>query len=1193
MTSNPCPRCGHTWDMAREAAAGADCPRCARGSGDATLAPPGAADGMPGSVAWAAGGKAVVPGAAGEPGRTPRTVGGYEVQSELGRGGMGVVYKARQTALNRTIALKVLLGGAHVSEEARARFRREAESAARVRHPNVVQVYEIGEHEGVPFVAMECVEGPTLADLARGQPLPARDAARLVEMLARAVYAVHEQDIVHRDLKPANILLQELTAKAPKAPRPAQRPRGGDTRAEGDEDEGPGDNPGLALPAPAPAASGLGGPSAAVDYLPKITDFGLAKLLDDEGSHTRSGAVLGTPSYMAPEQAAGKGYAVGKSADVYALGAILYELLTGRPPFIADAPLDTLLQVVSAEPVPPSRLQPKCPRDLETICLRCLRKEPARRYVSALSLANDLAHFLAGEPILARPVGPAERAWKWARRRPAVALLLLLVVVLAVGGFGLVAWKWQEAEQARAREADERERTEEARAGEEAQRKKAEAARKSEEALRRNAELALYFSSIALADRERTAGNVRRAAELLDRCPAALRQWEWHHLQRGCRPERARLTGPRAPVNSLARSPDGRLLASGGGHPYKPGAGGEIHLWDAATLRHLGSLNGHQDAVASVVFAPDGRTLAASSYSLDMSKLLREADNLRDAARCEARLWDTATGQVTRELADCTALAFAPRGAELAVATLGGDLVVRTVPKDEVRLRLRGPPGIVTKLAFSADGQWLVAGWMDVDLRGLRATGDTSQAMKAGAVVYDARSGDEVLNLKGQGHAELSPDGRSLATAAMDGTIRLWDLGRKQEVRAFRGHAHLVNGLAFRRDGKVLATAGMDRTVRTWDVETGREELVLRGHADMVTDVSFSPDGRELVTAGWDGAVKVWAADRGEEHRRLHGHSSQVTDLAFAPVPGEQGARLASAGADGVRLWDVSGGKEVVLLREAIQCVAVSPDGKLLAAALRDNGVGLWDLDGLRPGVPLPRPRRTLAGHSGKVTTLAFSRDGKQLASGSVNPKDGLLPGEVIVWDPATGKKARSLEAVGASVLRLAYRGDGQRLAAACADGWVRVWEPGTGRPVWGVRAGQPPFGHAVPVGCVSFSPDGRLLAGSVGNSLEPDNPGGVRFWDGDTFRDLGYLGGHSAPVTGLAFSPDGRRLASASWDMNRGSAGELKLWDLATGTELLTLGGHQVVAFSADGRFLASPGTGGFGGTPVKVWDGGPPKEK
>jgi serine/threonine protein kinase len=314
-------------------------------------------------------------------------VAGYEIIGELGHGGMGVVYKALQSQANRIVALKMILTSRHAGGEARKRFHIEAEAVARLQHPNIVQLYEVGEHDGYPFFSLEYCEGGTLARHLKDEPISAERAARLVETLARAMHYAHERGVVHRDLKPANILL---------------------------------------------GAAGS----------PKIADFGLAKRLDGDQGHTQTGEIMGTPDFMAPEQAAGRTREIGPWTDIYALGAILYDMLTGRPPFQAPSVLEALELVRTQEPVPPSRLRLKLSRDLETICLKALQKEPRKRYASALDMAEDLKSFLADEPIKARPVGPIERGVRWCRRNRVVALLLLVLAVVFFSGllFSVLVW---------------------------------------------------------------------------------------------------------------------------------------------------------------------------------------------------------------------------------------------------------------------------------------------------------------------------------------------------------------------------------------------------------------------------------------------------------------------------------------------------------------------------------------------------------------------------------------------------------------------------------------------------------------------------------------------------------------------------------------------------------------------------------
>ena len=304
----------------------------------------------------------------------PAQVPGYILLSELGRGGMGVVYKARQVGLNRIVALKMVLAGAHSSKDAIGRFRAEAEAVAKLQHPNIVQIYEIGEHERRPYFSMEFVEGGGLNDLIYDHPMTVKQAARIVAAMARAMHAVHQHGVVHRDLKPANVLITK-------------------------------------------------------DGTPKITDFGLAKNLEEVAGQTKTGDIMGTPSYMAPEQAEGRIKEIGPATDVYALGAILYEILTARPPFKAETAMDTLLQVVYEEPMSPAYLLPNLPRDIETICLKCLSKDIGKRYASAADLADDLERFYDGRPIQARPVSTLEKVVKWAKRRPTAAALLALSVM--------------------------------------------------------------------------------------------------------------------------------------------------------------------------------------------------------------------------------------------------------------------------------------------------------------------------------------------------------------------------------------------------------------------------------------------------------------------------------------------------------------------------------------------------------------------------------------------------------------------------------------------------------------------------------------------------------------------------------------------------------------------------------------------
>jgi hypothetical protein len=428
---------------------------------------------------------------------------GYEVLGVLGQGGMGVVYQARHIALHRVVALKMILRGDHEGPEQRQRFRTEAEAVARLQHPNVVQIHEVGEHDGLPFFSLEFCPGGNLERKLGGTPLPPREAARLVQALARAMQAAHERGIVHRDLKPANVLL-------------------------------------------------------AADGAPKVTDFGLAKKLDDVGQ-TQPGTIVGTPSYMAPEQAGGRTQEVGPAADVYALGAILYECLTGRPPFKGATGLDTVLQVLSDDPVPPRQLQPTVPRDLETVCLKCLHKEPVRRYGTARELAEELARFEAGRPVRARPVGRLGRGWRWCRRNPAVAGLLAAVAAALLGGTAAATLFALRAD-ANARRAD-REATAARESEKKANLAKADADREALQVRRH-----LYLAQMQIALRAYDEGEVDWLRDLLNRQQPArtggddLRGFEWYYLWRLSRAELLALRQHAGSVYGVAFSPDGRRL---------------------------------------------------------------------------------------------------------------------------------------------------------------------------------------------------------------------------------------------------------------------------------------------------------------------------------------------------------------------------------------------------------------------------------------------------------------------------------------------------------------------------------------------------------------------------------------------------------------------------------------------------------
>jgi serine/threonine protein kinase len=503
----------------------------------------------------------------------PTTIPGYEILGDLGRGGMGVVYKARQVRLNRLVALKMIHAGELSDPDTLARFRTEAMAVARLQHPNIVQIYEVGEADGRPFFSLEYVAGGSLAQRVAGKPQPPEAAAALIETLARAIDYAHSQGVVHRDLKPGNILLASGVASAPRGIEEAN-PRGADAT---------------------PLAKSI----------PKIADFGLAKYTAAASpgrtdGPTRPGLIVGTPAYMAPEQAAATPETVGPTADVYALGAILYELLAGRPPFQGANAMDTLLQVRLLEPIAPRVWQPKAPRDLETITLKCLQKDPRRRYSSARELADELRRFLDGVPIRARATLLTERAWRWVRRHPSITAMAWVVLAAVVLGFVGGAVQWRQANEGRA-------------AAEKARDETAAALNLAEQRLA-FAEQELYLSRVARAHEHVRTGRVGTAMDLVRLCqpPAARpdhRGWEWHYLQHYC-------TTGRDPVAVLGDDPDAAIDAAPMDKAVSPDgrftvtlADGVAVVWDGTTGNLVERLTAPV-RLAACTFSPDGRRLA-------------------------------------------------------------------------------------------------------------------------------------------------------------------------------------------------------------------------------------------------------------------------------------------------------------------------------------------------------------------------------------------------------------------------------------------------------------------------------------------------------------------------------------------------------------------------------------------------------
>lgn len=1079
---------GHQWQCSEQVTA--HCPECGRPAvvrngkpvsavmEGSTLPPTGQA---PQSVAAKATATATVsyrlledqatvaPGVRGGASSGTVAVLGYAILSELGRGGMGVVYKARHVQLNRVVALKMILAGGHAGEADLARFKTEAEAVARLQHPGIVQIFETGVHDGLPYISLEFVEGGSLARKLNGTPWPPPAAARMTLVLAQALEAAHTRAIVHRDLKPANVFL-----------KPTGEPEGVPI-----EDQ--------------PGKTGW--------YLPKIGDFGLAKKLDEAGGQTQTGSVMGTPSYMAPEQAEGKAHAVGPMADVYALGAILYELLTGRPPFRAATPLETMIQVVADEPVAPRHLNPQVPRDLETVCLKCLHKDAGKRYASGADLADDLGRFQRGEPIRARPVGATERLLKWVKRRPAVAGLTAGVALVLVAGTAISTYF---AIQATSREG---EATANARRAED----NAKLVRKQKQASDRR----LYIADMRLAARAWELAHMSHLEELLEgqrpehTDAIDLRGFEWYYWWRQCHSGLHTLNGQAGSALCVAYSPDGKRLVSG--------AWCVVQIWDAQTGQQPLTLKGHTKWVKSVTFSPDGSLLASASDDQTV------------------KVWDAQTGREILSLPGHACVAFSPDGKRLACAADDRTAKVWDVQTGQETLSLTGHHCAVASVAFSPDGKRLAS-----------AAGEFNRP--GGVKVWDAQTGQQTLTLPtGPVYGVVfSPDSKRLACANGPGQgVTVWDMQTGKQTLALNGHVYWVTCLDFSRDGKRLASGSQDRTIKIWDAATGLERFALKGHTNYVSGVAFSPNGQRLASASLDHTVRIWDTQTGQQTPTLKGHKGVVNSVAFSP----DGKLLATAGDDhAVKLWDAQTCQPTVTFaghtRPAVG-VAFSPDGTRLATASHDRTVIVWD-------VQTSQPTLRLTGHTdNRIMHVCFSPDGQRLASvsfdhtvrvwdaqtgqqihclgGQVERSVTFSPdgqrlagagpdGSVTVWDAATGKETLTLKGHTGSVWSVAYTHDSMRLATAGFDRTVKIWDAQTGQELLSLK------GHTQVVTSVAFSPDSKRLA-SGSNDLT------VKIWDAQTGQETLTLT-HTSCVTCVAFSHDGQRLASASQD------GTVRVWD-------------------------------------------------
>ncbi|MGD9724416.1 MAG: protein kinase [Pirellulales bacterium] len=1004
-----------------------------------------------------------------------RRLGRFEIKHELGRGGLGIVYLAHDPQLRRVVALKVPRFEALLDDGMRRRFLREAEAAARLSHRHLVTLLEVGQDGPICYLTSEYCSGPTLAQWLREnrQTAPVRQAAALIADLADAVHHAHSRGVLHRDIKPSNVLLEPRTESA------------------------------------------ITGAAAQLsDLSPKLTDFGMARLLEQTGGETRCGAIIGTLSYMSPEQAEGRVDELDARTDVYALGAVLYELLVGAPPYAGKSDVDTLRRLAANDPVAPRERRREIPRDLEAITLKCLARRPADRYATAHELLLDLRQFLAGQPTAARPIGSWERAWKWARRRPALAVSsgVAAIAALALLSGGAVF-------NARLQESNSQLQT----------------------ALGDSRQL-LYAADMGRAHEAWERGNYQAVREHIVRHEPKpgeidLRTFAWRFLDQRCRGDQRELYRHQAKINAVACSPHGQLLATAG-------ADRTIHLWDIATSQSVAKLSGHTNDVNDLAFSPDGRLLASAGDDATI------------------RVWPVSGAAAPRVLSGFTKLpvfgvAFSPDGKYLAAAC--EDTTVRLWDTSSFALQniLPGHTAPVNRVCFSPDGQTLLSGSDDATARLFRVeSGELLQTLETGNAE------------RGQVEAvAFSHDGRLVATGSgPERVIRIWDAETGALGERLSGVTFDVYTLAFSPDDRLLASGHRNGAVQLWDTASWCVSHQLLGHAAAVRDLAFAADGHQLATASADGVVKTFDVASVQRRETQHHTTGKVDSLVFQP----QGKLVAFADAAGaIQLSDLTTGQPTLRIESGYQAgttlLAFSPDGALLAYANQFAGrAHVWDVAGRRELKPI-----ALA--ESPVRAIAFTPDGAGLiaSSGPTNltvadiqsaaPRATCKSGQAEVFaitvlarsglvitagnDGIKLRNAATLDvqdtlAAPQKLRKLAVSADEVLLAAGTVNGDIVVWDL-TARKLKTTLVG-----HIGWINGLSFCANGTTLA-----SCGIDQT--VRLWDLRTMQEVAKIDLHerrhgNGTAETIAFSPDGTTLATGGFD---GTGGMVRFWSAAPGT--------------------------------------------
>jgi WD40 repeat protein/tetratricopeptide (TPR) repeat protein/serine/threonine protein kinase len=1028
-------------------------------------------------------------------------IGRYKLLQLIGEGGFGVVYMAEQEKpIHRRVALKIIKLGMD-TKQVIARFEAERQALAMMDHPNIARVLDAGATDtGRPYFVMELVKGVPVTEYCDKNNLDTRQRLELFIDVCKAVQHAHQKGIIHRDIKPSNVMITLHDGRP----------------------------------------------------VPKIIDFGIAKAtqhrLTEKTLFTEYRQFIGTPEYMSPEQAEMSGLDVDTRSDIYSLGVLLYELLTGTTPFEAEklrsAAYDEIRRIIREDepPRPSTRLstlgesltdiakhrnaQPGELRrivrgDLDWVVMKSLEKDRTRRYETANEFAMDIRRHLGDEPVVAGPPGAMYRIRKFVRRNRTKATAAAVMLAAIVVGLVVSITMYFQAEQAREYEATARTEAEQARRAEADQRQIAEterdrAVKAQQETQRANEKLIWenYIAAIGISQRFIKEGNIKDAKALLEKCPAEHRHWEWGHLQYLCNQDIRTVRADPREVLSIAFSANGKCVAT-------VGALKSVKLWDTNMEQLLTEMPGTCFAIS-----PDSEYLAIGSPSTKSESL--ESVNL----------WDMQAGRVFQTLeghkGGVKAVAFSPDGKLIASVSSDGVARIWDVATGKERHKLLGPYYEAECVTFSPDGKYLAAGYHSWDV-----------------VLWDVETGKTVSMHKENNHEitalAFTPDGQYLYSSGAGNKVIRWNVHTDSVEQMHRSQVTVALSIAIDRDGKYLATGNSNMTVSLYDLKTNQEIHIFKGHTGEVDAVAFSPDGKYLTTGGKDGDVKFWDLERLQGHLRLKGHMGDIKAIAFSP----DGRYLATGAGNWnmvndhtVRIWDLESGS---LLHDLtghhlnIWCLAFSPDGATLATSSWDDSIKIWS-------VQTGEEMQTLKKDTHGVESLAFHPNGRYLASGNDDHS-------AKIWDLATGRKIRTLSGHTHWVSAVAYSPDGRLLATGSWDNRIKIWDIERGKVLRDL------IHHSEMVQSLAFSSDGRLLAsGSYDDT--------ARIWQVSTGQQLTVLRGHTEMVGAVAFSPDDKRLFTASRNA------VAKIWDVKTGRELLTFSSGMnrdpPLAVSPDGRLIA-----------------------